>query len=126
MTASDPTPRRGHGAEAWVERRVSRARAVYTAHGRVFRVLWIVTGFVIVLGGLAMTVLPGPATVVIPFGLVMLAVAFGWARRALLASVRGGADVSRRFREASLAVKLVTIGALVCVVAAPVAWFVLR
>jgi hypothetical protein len=52
-----------------------------------FRALWIVTGVLVVLAGLAMTILPGPATVVIPTRLVRLATASAtmraWLRRGL-------------------------------------------
>ena len=45
------------------------------------RVLVLVVGGTIVLIGVAMIVLPGPATLVIPFGLGVLSVEFVWARR---------------------------------------------
>ncbi len=47
------------------------------------RVVRIVVGFTVLLIGLALTVLPGPAFVVIPLGLVILAGEFVWARRLL-------------------------------------------
>lgn len=40
-------------------------------------------GGTVVLAGVAMLVLPGPAVVVIPMGLAILATEFIWARRAL-------------------------------------------
>jgi uncharacterized protein (TIGR02611 family) len=40
-------------------------------------------GFTVLLIGLAMLVLPGPAFIVIPIGLGILAVEFAWARRLL-------------------------------------------
>lgn len=42
-----------------------------------------VIGFTVLLIGLAMVVLPGPAVVVIPLGLAILATEFIWARRLL-------------------------------------------
>src|SRR4030065_1818793 len=47
------------------------------------RIVKVVIGFTILLIGLAMTVLPGPAIVVIPAGLAILATEFLWARRLL-------------------------------------------
>jgi tellurite resistance protein TerC len=47
------------------------------------RIIKIVVGFTLLLIGLAMTVLPGPAIVVIPVGLTILATEFIWARRVL-------------------------------------------
>ena len=40
-------------------------------------------GFTVLLAGLAMTALPGPAFIVIPLGLGILATEFIWARRLL-------------------------------------------
>jgi tellurite resistance protein TerC len=47
------------------------------------RVIVIVTGFTILVVGIAMIVLPGPAVVVIPIGLAILATEFIWARKLL-------------------------------------------
>lgn len=47
------------------------------------RAVVAVIGFTVLLIGLAMVVLPGPAVVVIPLGLVILATEFAWARRLL-------------------------------------------
>ena len=45
------------------------------------RVVVAVVGGTVVLIGVAMLVLPGPAFVVIPAGLAILAIEFAWARR---------------------------------------------
>ena len=47
------------------------------------RLVIVVTGFTILLAGLAMIVLPGPAIIVIPAGLGILATEFIWARNLL-------------------------------------------
>ena len=47
------------------------------------RVIVAVIGFTVLLIGVAMMVLPGPAVVVIPLGLAILATEFVWARRVL-------------------------------------------
>jgi len=47
------------------------------------RVIVAVIGFTVLLIGIAMVVLPGPALVVIPLGLGILATEFVWARRVL-------------------------------------------
>ena len=47
------------------------------------RVIVAVIGFTVLLIGVAMIVLPGPALVVIPLGLAILATEFVWARRVL-------------------------------------------
>ncbi len=47
------------------------------------RIFIAIAGVTVLLVGLAMTVLPGPAIVVIPIGLAILATEFVWARRLL-------------------------------------------
>jgi uncharacterized protein (TIGR02611 family) len=47
------------------------------------RVVTFVIGSTVVLIGIAMLVLPGPAFIVIPAGLAILAIEFVWARRLL-------------------------------------------
>jgi uncharacterized protein (TIGR02611 family) len=54
------------------------------------RVVVVVVGMTVLLFGIALIVLPGPAFVVIPIGLAILATEFAWARRWL-----------RRVREAA-------------------------
>jgi uncharacterized protein (TIGR02611 family) len=44
------------------------------------RLIVIVVGFTVLLIGIAMLVLPGPAFIVIPLGLAILASEFVWAR----------------------------------------------
>ncbi|MBN1903556.1 MAG: PGPGW domain-containing protein [Deltaproteobacteria bacterium] len=58
------------------------------------RVIVIVIGFTILLVGIAMIVLPGPAFIVIPLGLAVLATEFIWARR-LLKSMKARFDQIR-------------------------------
>jgi hypothetical protein len=112
-------------ASEWTDRRVEAAREVYERHGRIFRWAWIAAGFVVVAVGLAMIIVPGPATVVVPFGLAMLAAVFGWARRLLIQSVEQGETATRRFREAGRPVQVLTMAASACVAGAVILWFVL-
>ncbi len=53
------------------------------------RLIVAVVGVTVLLFGLALVVLPGPAFVVIPLGLAILAAEFAWAR-SLLRRVRRG------------------------------------
>jgi uncharacterized protein (TIGR02611 family) len=59
------------------------------------RLIVIVIGFTILLAGIAMIVLPGPAIVVIPLGLAVLATEFIWARK-LLKSIKARFDQMRK------------------------------
>jgi tellurite resistance protein TerC len=45
------------------------------------RIIMAVVGTTVLLFGIALLVLPGPAIVVIPIGLAILATEFAWARR---------------------------------------------
>jgi tellurite resistance protein TerC len=55
---------------------------------RVRKLVVAVIGSTVILFGLALIVLPGPAVVVVPLGLAILATEFAWARRLIR---RGGA-----------------------------------
>jgi hypothetical protein len=55
--------------------------------GQAKRLIIIGTGFTVLAAGVAMIVLPGPAVVVIPVGLMILATEFVWAQK-LLATVK--------------------------------------
>jgi tellurite resistance protein TerC len=57
---------------------------------RAKRLIIAVVGFTVLLIGVALLVLPGPALLVIPVGLAILATEFMWARR-LLARVKAAA-----------------------------------
>jgi tellurite resistance protein TerC len=48
------------------------------------RVIVIVIGFTVLVFGVTLIVLPGPAVLVIPLGLAILATEFVWARRLLV------------------------------------------
>lgn len=58
-------------------------RLVINTLAQAKRVVVIVIGFTILVAGIAMIVLPGPAIVVIPIGLGILATEFVWARNLL-------------------------------------------
>jgi hypothetical protein len=104
---------------------VDRAADVVDDHGTVFRWLWIAVGVIVVAAGLAMIVFPGPVTVVVPAGLIMLAAVFGWARKLLLATVEKGAEAKDAYDRAERWVKVLTWLASACVAAAVLAWMVL-
>jgi hypothetical protein len=55
---------------------------------RVRKLIVAIIGSTVVLFGLALIVLPGPAVIVVPLGLAILATEFAWARRLVR---RGGA-----------------------------------
>lgn len=56
---------------------------IFRTLGQAKRMIATVIGFTILAAGIAMIVLPGPAIVVIPVGLAVLATEFIWARKLL-------------------------------------------
>jgi hypothetical protein len=64
---------------------------------RVRKLIVAVIGSTVVLFGLALIILPGPAVIVVPLGLALLATEFAWARRLIR---RGGVvwGKARRWR----------------------------
>ena len=77
-----PDPHRG--GDAWnKEKRMMKtffeSKSIKTAK----RIIVGIVGFTILIIGIAMIVLPGPAIVMIPLGLAILATEFLWARRLL-------------------------------------------
>ncbi len=57
------------------------------------KLVWSVLGLTVLLIGVVMIVLPGPAVIVIPIGLAILASEYAWARRIIR---RGRVFVGRR------------------------------
>ena len=66
----------------FIERLLERREQHQERH-MAFRILWGIAGTLILIGGLIMLVTPGPAFVLIPVGLAMLALEFEWAERLL-------------------------------------------
>src|SRR5262249_28652585 len=64
-------------------RRLLARQATHRRRHPLFRVAWAVAGFVVLAAGILMLVTPGPAFVLIPVGLAMLALEFAWAERLL-------------------------------------------
>jgi uncharacterized protein (TIGR02611 family) len=77
---------------------VQRLEAQRERHRRrplIARALYIAVGFTVLLGGIAMLLLPGPAFVVIPIGLAVLSLEFAWAEKLLHHALVQG-EVARR------------------------------
>ena len=62
-----------------IVQKLQERRETHRDHGKIYRAAFVAAGVIIVLAGLAMLLLPGPAFVVIPIGLAILSLEFAWA-----------------------------------------------
>jgi uncharacterized protein (TIGR02611 family) len=116
-TEDPPKPRIVQRLEAQRERHRQRPLVV--------RVLYIVVGFTLLLGGVAMLVLPGPAFLVIPVGLALLSLEFAWAENLLERALEQGESAKRKAAETTKTQRAFTAIAFVLGGGALVAWAVL-
>jgi uncharacterized protein (TIGR02611 family) len=77
--------------------RLQMRRERHLARSRLYRLVFAVVGFTVLLAGIAMLVLPGPGLLVIVVGLTLLALEFAWAERMLERAV----DRMERARQAT-------------------------
>ena len=101
-------------------------RERYAERGLAYKVVWTTAGFTVLLSGLAMLVLPGPALAVIPVGLAMLALQFAWAENMLEIAVdkaeaagKAAKETSRRQKATGIIAMVLAAGAAVF---AAIAW----
>jgi uncharacterized protein (TIGR02611 family) len=101
--------------------KLEERREAYAERGVAYRVVWTTAGFTVVLAGLAMLVLPGPALAVIPIGLAMLALQFAWAERLLEIAVDKAEAAGNAAKETSAEQRIAGIIAVALAAAAAVA-----
>ncbi len=105
---------------------VRERREKHLERNRIVRVVVALFGFLVVLAGLAMLVLPGPGLLVIAIGLGILALEFVWAERLLERTVDKmdeAADAVKRSSPLQRALGLALLAlATVGVVAAAILW----
>jgi uncharacterized protein (TIGR02611 family) len=86
-----------------------------------FRIAWGAAGFLVLLAGLIMLVTPGPAFVLIPVGLAMLALEFEWAERLLERALEAADKAKQRAENATRAQRVLGILGTAALIAACVA-----
>jgi uncharacterized protein (TIGR02611 family) len=111
-----PKPRIVQRLEAQRDRHRRRPLAV--------RVLYIVVGFTLLLGGVAMLVLPGPAFLVIPVGLALLSLEFAWAERLLQRALEQGEVAKQKAAETTRTERILTAIAVALGAGALAVWAV--
>lgn len=98
-----------------IKQRLHQRRLRHRQRSKLYRGLFGVSGMLITLAGLIMLVVPGPAIVVIPIGLSMLALEFTWAERLLekmLERAEQAKRSSRRFSRRNKTIATIITGAL--------------
>jgi uncharacterized protein (TIGR02611 family) len=104
-----------------IVKRLRERRERYRERGLAYRAAWVTAAVIVIAAGLAMTVLPGPALVVIPIGLAMLSLEFAWAERLLDRALERGIDAKDMAVNASRKQKILGIAAIACAIGAVVA-----
>ncbi len=103
-------------------RKLRVQREKHMTRSRPVRWLFVAVGFTVLLLGLAMLVLPGPALAVIPVGLFLLALEFQWAEHWLERSIRQADKAKQKAAETSTLVRVITAGGTVLAIAGFAAW----
>jgi uncharacterized protein (TIGR02611 family) len=131
VATADP-PKAGPGeaprAPLRKPRIVLRLEAQRTRHRQrplIVRVLYILVGFTLLLGGVGMLVLPGPAFIVIPIGLAILSLEFVWAEGLLDRALEKGEIARQKASETTRTQRILSAGACGLGGAAFVAWALL-
>ena len=104
-----------------VVRKLQEKRETHKDRNLVVRVAFVLAGLTLLLGGVAMLVLPGPAFVVIPVGLALLSLEFCWAGRALDKSLIKADAAKQKAADASRTSKVLTVCGGACAAAGVVA-----
>jgi uncharacterized protein (TIGR02611 family) len=100
--------------------RMRAQREIHSSRPLYLRVLIAAGGFTLLLAGLAMLVLPGPAFAVIPVALAILALEFAWAGRALEIALEKAEQAKQSAKETSRFQRIMVGVAIVLAIAAAV------
>ena len=103
--------------------RLAERREAHARRNRLYRIGFAIVGATITLIGVAMLVTPGPAFVVIPIGLAMLALEFAWAER-LLDRALDQAEIAQRKAAATTRTQRIlgAVAGTLAIAAAVAAW----
>ena len=101
--------------------RLREQRERHVERNVIYRVAFALTGLIVLLAGIAMLVLPGPAFVVIPIGLAMLALEFAWAENMLEKALERAEAAKGAVKKTSRAQRIFGVLAVALGVAAAIA-----
>jgi uncharacterized protein (TIGR02611 family) len=122
---ADPSQDDAPRAKPKIVQRLEGQRERHRRRPFVVRVLYIVVGFTLLLGGIAMLVLPGPAFLVIPIGLALLSLEFVWAETLLERALEQGEIAKKKAAETTRTQRIFTAIAGALGAAALGAWALL-
>jgi uncharacterized protein (TIGR02611 family) len=105
-----------------IVQRLQAQRERHRQRGFLVRMLYTIAGFTVLIAGLLMLVLPGPALIVIPIGLAMLSLEFVWAEGLLERALAQGENAKRKAQETTTTQRVITGIAFALGVAALVVW----
>ena len=105
--------------------RIRARREHFLQQGLIYRGAFVIAGFTVLLCGLAMIVLPGPALIVIPIGLAMLSLQFAWAENLLENALERAAAAAKTVAKTSPRQRVLTAIAIVLAAGAAVTAVVL-
>jgi uncharacterized protein (TIGR02611 family) len=100
---------------------LARRRAEHRERSRVFRIGFAFAGATVTLTGLVLLVTPGPAFVIIPIGLAMLALEFAWAERLLDLALKQAENARRKAAATTRTQRIVGVVAWALAIAAALA-----
>jgi uncharacterized protein (TIGR02611 family) len=120
MPDLDEIPRRHHLVE-----KLHARREHHVTRSKLIRALYVVAGFTILVAGLIMLVTPGPAFVVIPIGLGILALEFAWAEAMLERAILKGEKARRKAAETSRTQRVLGVVTGMLAAGAFIAWAIL-
>jgi len=121
MSAAPERDQPERPAEPALVRKLRARQAEHKQRGRLYRLMFVAVGLVVLGAGMAMLALPGPAFVVIPIGLAILSLEFAWAEHLLERALVKGEEAKRKASEASRAQKILSGLAIACAAAAALA-----
>ena len=108
-----------------MKERLAERREAHARRSRIYRAGFAIVGAAVTLAGIAMLVPPGPAFVVIPIGLAMLALEFAWAERLLDRALDQAEVASRKAAETTRRQRILgAIATALAIAAAVAAWLV--
>jgi uncharacterized protein (TIGR02611 family) len=110
----------GEAAKPTLVERLRAQRELHRRRPLVVRGAIVAAGFTLLLGGLLMVVLPGPALAVIPIALAILSLEFAWAARWLETALAQAEKAKRTAKETSPTERLVVFTAVALAAAAAV------